>query len=126
MPGVGAARAQAPTPEQLRTPRNGSHYGWPPRMTRSNQEPALVSADLRKRRILDRPPGSAAEGVTGRFACGLGDAPSIALACEADDVGVVHDAVDERGHRGGVREDRRPVAEGQVGGEGEAPPLIPA
>jgi len=46
-------------------------------------------ADFEERRFLDRPAGSA----TGRFAGRLGDAPAIAVALEADDVGVVHDAI---------------------------------
>src|SRR3989442_6887901 len=57
---------------------------------------------------------------------GLGDAASIALALDGEDLGVMDDAIDERGGRGGVGEDRRPLAERQVGGEHEALAFVAA
>src|SRR2546425_12295790 len=57
---------------------------------------------------------------------GLGDAASIALALDGEDLGVMGDAIDERGGRGGVGEDRRPLAERQVGGEHEALAFVAA
>src|SRR5947209_3062619 len=57
---------------------------------------------------------------------GLGDAASIALALDGEDLGVMDDAIDERGGRGSVGEDRRPLAERQVGGEHEALALVAA
>jgi len=56
----------------------------------------------------------------------LGFAQPVALALDADDVGVVDDAVDERGGTGGVREDGRPVLEGEIGREDEALPFVAA
>src|SRR3989442_12964963 len=48
---------------------------------------------------------------------GLGDAASIALALDGEDLGVMDDAIDEPGGRGGVGVDGRPLAERQVGVE---------
>ncbi len=62
---------------------------------------------------MDQPPKSAA----GRFTSRLSDPPTIAVALEADDVSVVDDTIDQGGDRGGIGEDRRPVAERQVCGE---------
>jgi len=39
---------------------------------------------------------------------------SVTGACEAEDVGVVHDAVDHRGRDGGVTENLTPEPEGEV------------
>ena len=39
---------------------------------------------------------------------------SVTGACEAEDVGVVHDAVDHRGRDGGVAENFTPEPEGEV------------
>jgi hypothetical protein len=44
----------------------------------------------------------------------------MALALNLDDVGVVHDAFNERGRAGGTRKDRMPFGEGKIGGEHEA------
>jgi len=60
------------------------------------------------------------------LALGLRDAPSVAVPFHREDLGVVDEAIDERGGGGGVGKDGRPVAEGQVGRYHETAFFIPA
>ena len=55
---------------------------------------------------------------------GLGGPPSIGTPLDGDDLGVVDHAIDERRGGGGVGEDRRPLAEGEVGGQDEATAFV--
>ncbi len=59
---------------------------------------------------------SALRGGPRRLSLGLGDPASVAVPFNREDLGVVDEAIDERDRTAGVREDGRPVAEGQVGG----------
>src|ERR1700728_925452 len=49
-----------------------------------------------------------------------------AVALDLDDVGVLHDALDESGRAGRARKDGVPIGEGEVGGEHEALLLVAA
>jgi transposase len=49
------------------------------------------------------------------LARGLGDAASVAIALNGEDLSVVDETIDERGGGGRIGEDGRPVAEWQVG-----------
>src|ERR1051326_4086498 len=68
--------------------------------------------------------GSAGGRAASSVALLLGLTEPIALALDGDDVGVVDDAVDERGGAGRVGEDRGPVVEGEIRGEHKALLLV--
>jgi hypothetical protein len=63
---------------------------------------------------------------TTRFGLSVGLAGAVALAFDGDHVGVVDDAIDERGGAGSVGEDAGPVSEGEIGGEHGAFLLVAA
>src|SRR2546425_3717345 len=117
-------RGPAPPPRRIaRAPTAGGAPAARPRLTRT-QRTVRGHQEARKFEPAGRAPwsGGRPRGPTR----GLGDAASIALALDGEDLGVMDDAIDERGGRGGVGEDRRPLAERQVGGEHEALAFVAA